>query len=118
MTNGTGSLPAAVAAAVEHGWSIVPVGLNKKPLVEWAPYQLTRPSLEQVLKWHAELKPAGWAVVTGEISGIVVIDFDGSTGLETMHRYGILSHVQTGSGGAHEYVIHPGFRISDSQWQK
>jgi hypothetical protein len=105
------SLPAVVAAAVEHGWSVVPVGLNKKPLVEWTTYQTERPSLEQVQRWNAELHPPSWAVVTGEISGIVVIDFDGGAGLATMQKYGILSHVRTGSGGAHEYVLHPGFRV-------
>jgi hypothetical protein len=111
MTDGPKSLPRVVAAAVEHGWSVIPVGLDKKPLVEWAPYQTVRPTLEQVERWHAELKPAGWAVVTGEISGIVVIDFDGGAGLATMHKYGILPHLRTGSGGAHAYVVYPGFRV-------
>jgi putative DNA primase/helicase len=105
------SLPRAVAAAVEHGWSVVMVGLDKKPLVEWATYQTERPTLEQVRRWYAALRPAGWAVVTGEISGVVVIDFDGGAGLATMQKYGILPHLRTGSGGAHEYVLHPSFRV-------
>src|SRR5215471_1144171 len=28
-----------------------------------------------------------------------------------MRKYGIQPHVCTGSGGAHEYVAHPGFRV-------
>jgi hypothetical protein len=112
MTNGAKGLPAVVVAALEHGWSVLPVGLNKKPLLnEWTSLQTVRPSLEQVLEWHAELHPAGYAVVTGEISGVIVFDFDGATGLVTMRRLGIRPHERTGSGGAHEYVLHPGFRV-------
>ena len=104
-------LPPAVAAAVKHEWSVLPVGPDKRSLVEWGPLQKERPTLEQVEQWHAELHPAGWAVITGEISGVDVIDFDGTEGKETMSRYGVLPHVQTGSGGAHQYIRHPGFRI-------
>jgi hypothetical protein len=110
-TNNGKGLPQVVAAALKHGWSVVPVSLSKVPLIEWAWLQTVRPTLEQAETWHAELKPAGWAVVTGKISGVVVIDFDGGAGLETMRRYHIQEHVRTGSGGAHEYVVHPGFPI-------
>jgi hypothetical protein len=105
-------LPRAVAAAVEHGWSVLPVNLGKRPLLEeWGPLQTDRPTLEQVQQWQAEFHPAGWAVLTGQISGVDVIDFDGAEGKETMERHGIHPHVRTGSGGAHQYVKHPGFRI-------
>jgi len=106
-----GGLPPAVAAAVKHGWSVLPVGPDKRSLVEWTPLQKERATLEQVERWHAELHPAGWAVVTGEISGVDVLDFDGAEGRETMARYSIQPHVLTGSGGAHQYIRHPGFRI-------
>lgn len=67
------ALPQAVAAAVDHEWSVLPVDRSKHPLLkEWSPLQTERPTLEQVEKWAAELHPAGWAVVTGQISGVVV----------------------------------------------
>jgi hypothetical protein len=112
MPDSLNGLPRVVVDAVEHGWSIVPVGVHKKPLLEeWAWLQTARPTREQVVQWHTELKPAGWAVVTGKISGVDVIDFDGVTGLETMRQYDVLPHVQSGSGGAHEYVAHPNFHV-------
>jgi putative DNA primase/helicase len=105
-------LPRGLVAAVAHGWAIIPVDRNKRPRVpEWASFQSARPTLEQVERWYAELHPDAWAVITGAISGIIALDFDGAAGAETMHRYRILPHVRTGSGGAHEYVEHPGFRV-------
>jgi hypothetical protein len=58
-----------------------------------------------------KLKPDGWAVVTGGISGIVVLDFDGEDGKQTLEKIAIRPHVKTGSGGAHLYVQHPGFHV-------
>jgi hypothetical protein len=107
----TNSLPWVVAAAIEHGWSIVPVDIGKHALVEWAPLQSERASLHQVEEWHTRLHPAAWAVITGSISGVDVFDFDGFEGTETMRKYGVRPHVRTGSGGAHQYVAHPGFHV-------
>jgi hypothetical protein len=111
MTNGNKGLSPVVVAAVAHEWAVIPVGLDKKSRVEWAPYQTERPSLKQVQRWNAELHPDAWAVVTGKISGIIVLDFDSEIGLETMRRHGIRPHERTGSGGAHQYLAHPGFHV-------
>jgi hypothetical protein len=112
MIPGPATIPLVVAAAVAHGWSVMPVNLTKHPLVtEWKSLQAIRPSIDQVERWNKDLRPAAWAVVTGEISGLVVLDFDGPSGLETMKRYGVSPHVQSGSGGAHGYFQHPGFRV-------
>jgi hypothetical protein len=112
VTNGAKGLPAVVVAAVEHGWSVLPVGLHKKPLLaEWGPLQITPASLDQAEEWNSNLHPAGWAVITGAVSGRVVVDFDDDAGLETMRKHGIQPHLRTGSGGAHEHVSHPGFHI-------
>jgi putative DNA primase/helicase len=110
MTN-PNALLRIVMAAVMHGLSAIPCGPDKRPLIPWASCQTTRASLEQVQRWDAELHPAAYAVVTGEISGVVVIDFDGAAGLKTMEEYGIRPHRRTPSGGAHQYVQHPGFRV-------
>jgi hypothetical protein len=105
-------LPRAVSAALEHGWSLLPVNLYKKPLLdEWGWLQTERPTLEQVSQWHTNLHPVGWAVVTGKISNVDVADFDGAAGMETIRKYCIRPHVRTGSGGGHEYLAHPGFHI-------
>ncbi|HRJ21980.1 MAG TPA: bifunctional DNA primase/polymerase, partial [Bryobacteraceae bacterium] len=105
-------LPAPVEEALSRGFSIIPTRLNKNPRVsEWKPYQTTRATREQVLEWERRLKPPGWAIVTGEVSGIVALDFDGKAGMEMLERFGLQPHIHTGSGGAHVYVKHPGQRI-------
>ena len=66
--------------ALARGWSVIPVQADKRPFFTWRPYQTERPSLEQVQHWTAEYGPSAWAVVTGSLSGVVVFDFDGSSG--------------------------------------
>ena len=90
--------------------SIIPVRGDKRPLVAWKKYQFERPSAEELRGWK-ELRPAAWAVVTGEVSGCIVLDFDGEAGRETLQRLGLQPHVQTPSGGFHVYVEHPGFPV-------
>jgi hypothetical protein len=50
-------------------------------------------------------------LVTGELSGVVVVDFDGEAGRRLMQEWGICPHVRTGSGGYHWYVAHPGWHV-------
>jgi putative DNA primase/helicase len=96
----------------------MPVGLNKKPLLqEWIPLQIAPASLEQVEEWNSTLDPAGWAVITGRVSRRVVLDFDGNEGMETMRKHGVQPHLRTGSGGAHQHVSYPDFRVPTWNWK-
>jgi hypothetical protein len=54
------------------------------------------------------MNPPCWAVITGELSGLVILDFDGERGNATMRKLGLDPHVHTGSGGHHVYFKHPG----------
>lgn len=100
----------SIKTAVSNGWSIIPVGLNKKPFFSWKEYQTRRPTTDKLREWYA-MKPAAWAVITGEVSGLVIIDFDMPDGWDTMQALGIRPHVRTGSGGYHLYLQHPGFYV-------
>lgn len=111
MPSTNGGLPRVLVEALERGKSILPVGLNKKALVPWTPYQTAPPTLDLVESWYAELHPPAWAMVTGQISNVAVGDFDGILGLATAHKYGIQFHVSTPSGGGHEYWQYPGFHV-------
>ena len=105
-------VPQAVRDAVARGWSVIPVGRNKKPLLSgWKRYQTKRATLQEVADWQSELSPDAWAVVTGGISDLVVLDFDGETGRRTLEKLGLDPHVETGSGGSHVYLEHPGWRV-------
>lgn len=106
------ALPAHVEEALRRGFSIIPTGLDKRPMIpKWKPYQTAPASREQLLAWQRDKNPHGWAIVTGKVSGVVVLDFDGEPGLETLERFKLQPHIRTGSKGAHVYVEHPGCPI-------
>ncbi|WP_298506691.1 bifunctional DNA primase/polymerase [uncultured Sphaerochaeta sp.] len=98
-------------AAYKQGYSVIPVRPDKKPFFPWKEYQTRRPTVSELTQWGESLKGAGWAAITGKISGIVVLDFDQPHGPETMRSLGLDPHVQTPSGGYHVYFTHPGFEI-------
>lgn len=105
------SAPAEVIAAVERGRSVIPCGANKRPLVKWKRCQTEPASREQAEQWAADLQPACWAVATGPVSGVVVLDFDGELGRQAMQAYELAPSVETPSGGAHVYVEYPGHPV-------
>jgi uncharacterized protein (DUF927 family) len=106
-TNG-GEIPALVQTQHAAGWSIIPTRADKRAFVAWKTYQKQRAPEAQLAEWARKLRPPCWAVVTGEISGLVVLDFDGDQGRAVLERTGLNPHVRTGSGGFHVYVQHPG----------
>jgi hypothetical protein len=107
------AVPAAVRKAVDRGWSVIPVRQDKTPLLSgWKRYQTKRATLEEIEQWQAEFSPDAWAVVTGEVSGVIVLDFDGEAGRKTLKKLALDPHVRTGSGGFHAYFEHPGWRVS------
>lgn len=92
------------------GWSIFPVREDKKPAFSWKEYQDRQPFGAEIKEWIEKGYPA-WAVVTGSVSQIVIIDFDGDAGRDTLNKLGLEAHVRTGSGGYHVYVEHPGYPV-------
>ena len=59
-----------------QGFSVIPIGREKKPLVEWKRYQTERATHEQVRAWFEQFPDANIGAVTGAVSGIVVIDIE------------------------------------------
>ena len=59
-----------------HGFSIIPVGKDKKPTIPWKKYQTERATKEQVEEWFKGDNPPGIGIVTGKISGITVVDVE------------------------------------------
>lgn len=60
---------------LELGWSLIPIiPETKRPPILWAEFQTRRATLTEVERWLAK----GWylAVVTGDISGVLVVDDD------------------------------------------
>ena len=118
-----GELARSAAGYCAAGWSIVPAAAEgKRSLVPWKQWQTVAPDLELVERWWRRWPAANIAVVTGRLSGVVVVDIDPRHGgdralaiLEADH--GDLpwtAVVETPSGGTHIYFRHPGYGIPNS----
>ena len=105
------------------GWSIVPAAAEgKRALVSWKRWQSQAPDEELVERWWTRWPKANIAVITGRLSGVVVIDVDprhgGDRALALLEQeHGDLpwtAVVETPSGGTHLYLAHPGYGIPNS----
>src|SRR5262245_52161490 len=106
------TLPRIVSEALGRGWSVIPIGSNKKPIINaWKPSQTTAATRDVVRDWASFPDLAGWSVITGKVSGVVVIDFDGESGLAHLEAWGVAPHVRTPSKGAHVYTAWPGWPV-------
>lgn len=97
-----------IGSYMEAGWSIIPVAKGSKvPAGKWAHAQSERASVADVHLWLAEGQNLG--VVTGELSGVVVVDCDNA---DAVARVTQLGHEPTPTcltgRGAHLYFRHPG----------
>lgn len=115
-----GSPLEAALAYLAMGWAVVPAAeRGKRPIVRWQAFQAARPSEAQVREWWARWPQANVSVVTGEGSGLVVLDVDrqhdGEQSLKALEdRHGVLPttvEAMTGGGGRHVYFAHPGFEV-------
>jgi hypothetical protein len=93
---------------LKAGLSVIPCGPDKKPLIpSWLPYQQKRASEDEVRAWWTNSPNAMIGIVTGEISGIAVIDIDTPEGLAGIKEYlpdGLLTPcAETPRGGMHLY---------------
>ncbi|MDX2113003.1 MAG: DUF3987 domain-containing protein [Alphaproteobacteria bacterium] len=105
------------------GWCPMPLKpRDKVPLASWKGFQRKRPTLEQCLTWNGGDSNVG--IVTGDISGIFVLDIDGPQGAMTL---GALEHVhgplpqsviaRTGNGWHHYYRLPTGYEIRNLSGQ-
>src|SRR6266699_6157895 len=110
----------ALEALEQYDWSVFPLDQEKKPpriggmhpdgtprRLSWHAYQTQRASKASLLAWARHYASPAWAVITGALSGVIVLDFDGGEGTRLLHQLGLAPHVRTGSGGYHIYFAHP-----------
>src|SRR5688500_5972818 len=80
MTSSLREVPDLYAAArtyCEAGWSVIPARVEgKRALVRWREWQRSAPCLEQLRTWWGRWPRANLAVITGRVSGVVVVDVD------------------------------------------
>lgn len=91
---------------LDHGFSVIAVGNNKKPLFSWKEYQTKRATLEEIEKWVAMEVFAGFAIVTGKFSNLFVLDIDNGADINGLDIPDTVT-VETGNGGKHFYFKYP-----------
>lgn len=81
----TQRMKAAALAYLAQGRSVVPVTPGKKhpPLLRWEEYQHRLPTEAEVTEWWTGTPDANIALITGQVSGISVVDIDGDEGRES-----------------------------------
>ena len=101
---------AARGEAAEYrrrGWSPIPIKeRSKEPnLHELRPYLNRKATKEELETWRW----SGVGIVTGPLSGVLVLDVDGPEGEAELQKYRhpVTPMVRTASGGLHLYFKHP-----------
>ncbi len=115
-----GDVRAAALAYATHGWSVIPIEpRGKRPLVPWLEFQRRVATADEIDGWFGRWPEANVAIVTGRVSGLVVVDIDprhdGPASLERARdEHGPLPRTveaETGGGGRHLYFAHPGVPV-------
>lgn len=99
-----------LAAALAYrliGWSVIPVGPDKKPLIKWLDYQDRIATEEEIMGWWKLWPTANVGIVTGEVSNLTVVDIDSHEGALALEAY-IPTSIKcptsrTQRGGTHLY---------------
>ena len=102
-----------------RGFSVIPVPRpdgrhdGKVPTIAWKRYQTERPTEAQIRDWFSGA-PQNLAIVTGAVSGIVVVDADSSEGRRWCARHLKYTpwQVQT-ARGFHLLYRHPGVTVGN-----
>jgi len=109
-------------AYAARGWSVIAMqSCGKRPLVVWREYQQRIAGQDEIARWFRRWPDANVGIVTGRISGIVVVDVDARHGgpdsvAAAEARHGPLPatvEVATGGGGRHLYYVHPGLAMAN-----
>jgi putative DNA primase/helicase len=103
-------MSSAKAAAADYrrgGWCPIPIKKRSKQtaLGQLAPYLNRRATNEELAAWAWP----GVGIVTGPVSGVLVLDVDGPEGEEELRKHGhpVTPMVRTANGGLHLYFKHP-----------
>lgn len=93
------------------GWSVIPLKQDKRPYISWKSYQGKPATKAQIKKWWAQYPDANIGIVTGKVSGLIVIDLDSDEGQEAyIAECGELHSTiaQKTGKGLHLLFRHPG----------
>jgi hypothetical protein len=98
----------AALTYLKQGWNVIPVKPDKLPYLRtWKEYQQRMATEQEIREWWGKWPGAGIAVITGRLSGVVVVDVE--AGGATLATKTLTA--TTGGGGKHYYFRHPGTEV-------
>lgn len=94
-----------------RGYSVIPVKKSdKRPHVKWVEYQKRLPTHEEIKDWYRQWPNANIALITGALSGIMIVDVDTEAGQENLNEFLpdslVIPTLRTPGGGWHYYFKH------------
>jgi hypothetical protein len=116
------SIGAAARAYAARGWSVIAMQpRGKRPILAWREFQQHPASIGTIARWFERWPDANVGIVTGRVSGIVVVDVDARHGgpdsvAQAEAALGPLPptvEAATGGGGRHLYYAHPGAAMAN-----
>lgn len=116
MTKYSPTLQAALLYAEEYGFSVIPLSKSKVPFKDFPleKHFNTRATREEIIAWWEKWPYANVGIVTGEVSGLFVVDFDKydpkydeQTALQYFPDSILTPSATTPRGGEHLYFAYP-----------
>jgi hypothetical protein len=101
---------------LRQGYSIIPLKpRSKEPLIPWQEFQKRHATEAEVRKWFATTPTANIGLVTGQISGVAVVDLDGPEGISEGRRLGLRSSLVSLTGRGRQLIYkHPGGNVCNA----
>lgn len=86
-----------------RGWSVLPCGKNKIPVIPWKFLQERYPTEQEVRSWFDKYPDAQVGIVTGKISNLTVVDFEKGADPSDFPQNTLIA--KTGGSGYHYFYL-------------
>lgn len=112
-------MPDSISSAtsyLSYGWSLLPIqAREKKPLIKWEGFQHRLPTKTELTDWWNRWPDANVGIITGKVSGLIVLDVDGEAGRASLVGRPLPATVIARTGrGFHYFFKHPGGIIKNA----
>jgi hypothetical protein len=104
------NLEAALAYAEKFNFSVIPIRPDKKPYIQWTEYQKRHATKDEIKQWFAKWPKAMIGIVTGEKSGVLVVDCDSEAAYQKIQELlpdSFITCIAKTPRGYHLYLIYP-----------
>ena len=105
----------------DFGFSVMPIKRkSKKAFIKWKEFQAKRPTKRQLKAWAEDYPDVNIAIITGKVSGVVVVDADSDRGMRLIKKIGLPKDTPTvlTNRGEHYYFRYPDYDVASRKIKK